>query len=123
MNDNKDETKTQALFNTKKAAKFLGVDRKTIQNYRKAGILIPDKFGANNAVLYSEEQLIRAVRSLLTKIGSSGEMFLKKKPQVANCYEQAANCYEQVEKRYTEEQLKLVSSRGKFGIIRRKSGQ
>ena len=114
--DNKDETKTQALSNTKKAAKFLGVDRKTIQNYRKASILIPDKFGANNAVLYSEEQLIRAVRSLLTKIGSSGEMFLKKKPQVANCYEQ-------VEKRYTEEQLKLVSSRGKFGIIRRKSGQ
>lgn len=74
-------------YTTKEAAAFLKVDRKTIQRYRKAGILVPDKFGANNTVLYSEEQLIRTCRSLLSKIGSSGDMFLKKKPQVATCYQ------------------------------------
>ena len=87
----------QKLYSTKQAAQFLGVDRKTIQRYRKAGILIPDQFGANNAVLYSEEQLVRACRSLLAKIGSSGDisgdMHLKFHPQVATCYEQVVTHY------------------------------
>ena len=107
----------QKLYSTKQAAQFLGVDRKTIQRYRKAGILIPNQFGANNAVLYSEEQLVRACRSLLAKIGSSGDisgdisgdMHLKFHPQVATCYKQVVT-------RYTEEQLKLVSLAGKIGI-------
>lgn len=85
----------QKLYLTKEAAKFLGVDRKTIQRYRKAGILIPDQFGANNTVRYSEEQLVRACRSLLSKIGSSGDLHLKFHPQVATCYEQVGTCYTQ----------------------------
>ena len=75
------------MYTTKEAAEFLQVDRKTIQRYRKAGILVPDQFGANNSVFYSEEQLIGTCRSLLAKKGSSGELFLKKHPQVATCYE------------------------------------
>lgn len=82
------------LYTTKEAAAFLKVDRKTIQRYRKAGILIPDKLGANNSVFYSEEQLIRTCRSLLSKIGSSGDMFLKKKPQVVKCYQTILEAFE-----------------------------
>lgn len=50
----------QKLYSTKQAAKFLGVNCKTIQRYRKAGILLPDKFGANNSVFYSEMALVQA---------------------------------------------------------------
>ena len=85
----------EKFYSTKQSAKFLGVDRKTIQRYRKAGILIPDQFGANNTVRYSEEQLVRACRSLLSKIGSSGDLHLKFHPQVATCYEQVGTCYTQ----------------------------
>ena len=81
-------------YTTKEAAAFLQVDRKTIQNYRKAGILIPDKFGANNSVLYSEEQLIRTVRSLLAKISPSGETFLKNNPQVGKRYQTILDAFE-----------------------------
>ena len=82
------------LFTTKEAAAFLQVDRKTIQRYRKAGILIPDKFGANNSVLYSEMALEQACRSLLTKIGSSGDLHLKFHPQVATCYQAIVDSFE-----------------------------
>ena len=75
------------LFTTKEAAAFLKVDRKTIQRYRQAGILVPDQFGANNTVLYSEMALLQACRSLLSKIDSSGDLHLKFHPQVATCYE------------------------------------
>ena len=66
------------LLSTKKAANFLGVSVRTIQNYRKDGILVPDQFGKNNSVFYSKKQLIEVVKRLL----SSGETFLQKQPQV-----------------------------------------
>ena len=101
-------------FTTKEAAAYLQVDRKTIQNYRKAGILIPDQFGANNTVLYSEEQLVGTVRSLLAKKGSSGELFLKKHPQVANCYQAILDWFD-VEKFKEEISLdKIVSCNDKL---------
>ena len=81
-------------FTTKEAAAFLQVDRKTIQRYRKAGILIPDQFGANNTVLYSEMALLSACRSLMTKISSSGDLHLKFHPQVANCYQTILDWFE-----------------------------
>lgn len=101
-------------YSTKEAAEFLQVDRKTIQRYRKAGILVPDQFGANNSVFYSEEQLIGTCRSLLSKIGSSGDMFLKKKPQVATCYQAILDWFE-VEKFKEDISLeKIVSCNDKL---------
>lgn len=79
------------LLSTKEAAAFLGIDRKTIQRYRKAGILVPDQFGKNNSVLYSKEQLIQAATRLL----ASCNTFLKKQPQVATRYQQVVKSSEQ----------------------------
>ena len=53
----------QEQVTTKGAAKFLGVSDRTIQNYRKAGILTPHTFGQNNAVLYTKDQLVKVVKS------------------------------------------------------------
>ena len=53
------------FYSTKGAAEFLGVSERTIQNYRKDGILIPDEFGKNNSVLYSKKNLVQVVKSLL----------------------------------------------------------
>ena len=44
------------FYSTKGAAEFLGVSERTVQNYRKEGILIPDEFGKNNSVLYSKSK-------------------------------------------------------------------
>ena len=71
------------FYSTKGAAEFLGVSERTIQNYRKEGILIPDEFGKNNSVLYSKKNLIQVVKRYL----SSGETFLKKQPQVVKRYQ------------------------------------
>ena len=71
------------LYSTKAAADFMNVDRKTIQRYRKEGLLIPNAFGKNNSVFYSEEQLIALAKHLLT----SGDKLLKFRPQVATSYE------------------------------------
>ena len=102
------------LFTTKEAAAYLQVDRKTIQNYRKAGILVPDQFGANNTVLYSEEQLISTCRNLLAKKGSSGESFLKKNPQVEKRYQAILDWFE-VEKFKEDISLeKIVSCNDKL---------
>ena len=101
-------------FTTKEAAAFLQVDRKTIQRYRKAGILVPDQFGANSTVLYSEEQLISTCRNLLSKTDSSGDLFLKKHPQVATCYQAILDWFE-VEKFKEEISLdKIVSCNDKL---------
>ena len=45
------------FYSTEQAAKFIGVSIRKFQYLRQAGILKPDKFGKNNAVFYSEEQL------------------------------------------------------------------
>ena len=64
MNDNKDETKTQALFNTKQAAKFLGVSVRTLKYWQKSGKLVPEikcangqRGGRGKCAKYTEEQL------------------------------------------------------------------
>jgi len=67
----------EKYLSTKEAAKFLGVDRKTIQRYRKRGILIPDLLGKNKSVLYKESQLIEVAKFL----SSSGDSFLKRNPK------------------------------------------
>lgn len=104
-------------YSTKEAAAFLKVDRKTIQRYRKAGILVPDQFGANSTVLYSEEQLISTCRNLLSKIGSSGDLFLKKHPQVATCYQAILDSFE-IEQFQTDISLeKIVSPNDKLTKI------
>ena len=74
----------EKFFSTKEAAAFLGVSDRTIQNYRKDGILVPDQFGKNNSVFYSKKQLVEVVKSLLT----SGEKLLKFRPQVVKSYQQ-----------------------------------
>ena len=64
--DNKPETKTQALFDTKQAAKFLGVSVRTLKRWQKSGKLVPEKKGDNGrrggrgkGDKYSLEQLKR----------------------------------------------------------------
>lgn len=53
------------FYSTKAAAEFLGVSERTIQRYRRDGILTPDGFGKNNSVLYGKKNLIQVVtRSL-----------------------------------------------------------
>ena len=53
------------FYSTEEAAKFLKISLSTFQRLRRAGAVIPDKFGKNNAVFYSEKQLknILTVRS------------------------------------------------------------
>ena len=73
------------LLSTKKAANFLGVSVRTIQNYRKDGILVPDQFGKNNSVFYSKKQLIEVVKRLLSSgetLPASGETFGEKNHKV-----------------------------------------
>ena len=106
----------QKLYSTKQAAKFLGVDRKTIQRWRKAGILTPDSFGKERKVLYTERQLIQVGTFHFSSKRARGDIQDKNvptqstggdifQPQVGTFYTQ-----------YTEEQLKLVSFGGKIGI-------
>ena len=55
----------QELLTTKQSAEFLGVTRRTIQNYRKNQILIPHVFDKNGHALYTKNQLICAIKKLL----------------------------------------------------------
>lgn len=45
------------FYSTTEAAKFLKISVRTLQRRRKAGKLIPERLGSNNAVFYSESQL------------------------------------------------------------------
>ena len=54
------------LYSTKEAAKFIGINRKTLQRWRKAGVLVPDSFGENNAVFYTESQLVKVATSIFS---------------------------------------------------------
>ena len=45
------------FYSTTKSAKFLGISIRKLQYLRQTGILKPDKYGKNNSVFYSEEQL------------------------------------------------------------------
>lgn len=51
--------KDEKFYSTDGAAKFLGISRSSVKNFRRAGKLTPDKFGNNNSVFYSESQLRR----------------------------------------------------------------
>lgn len=55
----------EKLLNTTQAAKFLGVSVRTVQNYRRAGIITPESFGEDESALYSKASLIEGVKSLL----------------------------------------------------------
>ena len=63
QDDNTNTDKTQDLLTTKQAAKFLGVSKRTIQRYRKEGILIPQL--VKGSCRYSKAGLIKGVISLL----------------------------------------------------------
>ena len=69
----------EKLLNTTQAAKFLGVSVRTVQNYRRAGIITPESFGEDGAALYSKAILIEGVKRWLKE----GETFLKKQPKTA----------------------------------------
>ena len=84
----------QKLLSTKKAAKFLGVSERTIQRYRRDGILVPDQLGKNNSVFYSKEQLIEVVTRLL----AGGDKLIKFRPQVVTSYQQVVTSSERVKK-------------------------
>ena len=94
----------QKLLSTKEAATFLGVDRKTIQRYRKAGILVPDQLGKNNSVLYTKEQLVQVATRLL----SSCDRFLKFNPQVATRYQQVVTSYTESDESESNKKCKSV---------------
>ena len=51
------------FYSTAESAKFLKVSVSTFQRLRRAGKVTPDKYGKNNAVFYSEEQLQRFLNS------------------------------------------------------------
>ena len=53
----------EKLLSTNETAEFLGVSERTIQRYRKDGILTPDLLGKNNSVFYSKKNLIQVVTS------------------------------------------------------------
>ena len=84
----------QKLLSTKKAAKFLGVSERTIQRYRRDGILVPDQLGKNNSVFYSKEQLIKVVTRLL----AGGDKLIKFRPQVVTSYQQVVTSSERAKK-------------------------
>ncbi len=54
---------SKKFYSTAETARFLKVNVRTVQRLRKAGILNPDKFGKNNSVYYSEEQLQKFLES------------------------------------------------------------
>ena len=103
MNPEKLAAELQELLPTKSAAKFLGVDRKTIQRYREAGILTPQAFGKDFSALYTKGQLIAAVKGLLEGCDkllkgatSSGEKCcrsVKFRPEVATSYQKLVARY------------------------------
>ena len=69
-NDNKPADKMQDLLTTKQAAQFIGVSKRTIQRYRRDGLLTPDAFGEDGYALYSKAQLIKTVKCLIGKFPS-----------------------------------------------------
>ena len=69
----------EKLLNTTQAAKFLGVSVRTVQNYRRTGIITPESFGEDESALYSKASLIEGVKRWLR----GGETFLKKQPKIA----------------------------------------
>ena len=50
---------SEKFYSTKESAKFLKVSVRTFQRFREVGKLVPDRFGANNSVFYSESQLMK----------------------------------------------------------------
>lgn len=47
----------EKFYSKQEAARFLNISGKTLQRLRKTGKLVPERFGNNNAVFYSEGQL------------------------------------------------------------------
>ena len=88
-NDNKPADKTQDRLTTKQAAKFLGVSKRTIQRYRKEGILTPQL--VKGSCRYSKVDLIKGVTSLLER----GDKLLKFRPEVMTSYQKLVTSFEQ----------------------------
>jgi hypothetical protein len=85
----KRQLELQEVVSTKGAAKFLGVSDRTIQNYRKAGLLTPQAFGKDFSALYTKGQLVGVVKCLL----EGGEMLRQKQPKTAVFYETLVKRY------------------------------
>ena len=79
----------EELLNTTQAAQFLGVTVRSIQNYRKAGIIIPDSFGKDGSVLYSKISLIEGAKRWLRL----GETYPKKQPKIAGKFSSLVKRY------------------------------
>ena len=77
MKAEKVATELQEQVSTKGAAKFLGVSDRTIQNYRKAGILTPQAFGKDFSALYTKGQLIEEVKRSSKKKTETGDKLRK----------------------------------------------
>ena len=58
--------RNKKFYITDEAAKFLGISRSSLKNLRRMGKLVPDKYGRNNSVFYSEEQLKKYLASKKT---------------------------------------------------------
>ena len=75
--NNKTADETQALFDTKQAAKFLGISVRTLKYWRKSGKLVPDSIGETGAkrgpktgAKYSLEQL-KLVQTVSKRVQTS----------------------------------------------------
>ena len=56
-------TDNKKFYITDEAAKFLGISRSSLKTLRRLGKLVPDKYGKNNSVYYSKEQLQKFLNS------------------------------------------------------------
>ena len=92
----KRQLELQEVVSTKGAAKFLGVSDRTIQRYRKAGLLTPQAFGKDFSALYTKGQLVGVVTRLLEnleKTGDRGDKNLKFRPEVVTRYQNLVKRY------------------------------
>lgn len=83
----------EKLLNTTQAANFLGVSVRTVQNYRKAGIITPESFGEDESALYSKASLIEGVKRVL----EGGETYRKKQPKTTKKFFSLVKSYKKPE--------------------------
>ena len=61
----------ERFYSTGESARFLKISVSTLQRLRRSGKLVPERFGKNNSVFYSEGQL-RRFRDKAVVVGTSG---------------------------------------------------
>ena len=83
----------EKLLNTTQAAKFLGVSVRTVQNYRRTGIITPESFGEDESALYSKASLIEGVKRVL----EGGETYRKKQPKTTKKFFSLVKSYKKPE--------------------------